>query len=158
VKFLSLTAKRLMELPVTPDAGSAFMALGEVKRNDSGPSGLKDLVEIQTRSHANLSVIFAEVRFNNGEEQKTFFRRLSHSNRWAARLYWPLSATSARVRILLPGESKWVALNGRIQAGRPSFTESYQKAEKSMIAVIKKYRETSFRAEGADNIKTTPIP
>jgi hypothetical protein len=158
VKFLSITTKLLMELPSTPKAGPAVTVLGELKKSMSGPSGLKDLIEIQATSPANLSVIFAEVRFDNGEEQKTFFRRLSQSNRWAARLYWPLSATSAGVRILSPGQSKWVVLNGRIQADRPSFIESYQKAEKSMIAVIKKYKETSFRAEGADNIKTIPIP
>lgn len=156
VTFLNSTSQALQALPGAE--GAEIAVQGEVRRLADGPSGLRDLVEIRADAPPSLSVLLAEVQFDRGGTQKTFFRRMAGSDRWVARLYWPLAAASAQFSVQAPGGARRVRVGGRVSPGRPSMNDSFELAEKSMNAVIKKYKETSFRAEGADNIKTVPIP
>jgi hypothetical protein len=157
--FLALTVWRLLLISFTTVKSQSSL---DIKRADDGNSYMIDnplpvavsafivgrdrhatipastIVTIPARTRKHQVAIHGEVL--RVEERKTFFRRLSHSNRWAARLYRPLSATSASVRILMPGESKWAALDSRIPAGRPSFAEAYQKAEKARLQQSKNIR------------------
>ncbi len=157
--FLETTHNALAALTKQAEVGSTDIeVLGEPRRLSDTPSGLKDLIELRVRVPEGVSVLLCEVDFNGGANQKTFFRRLAHSDRWIARIYWPLSANSAQFTVQAPGVVQPIKLSGTVLAGRPAMSTSFELAEKSMKAVIKKYKETSFRAEGADSIKTTPIP
>lgn len=157
--FLDNTYQALQTLPeAAAQSATSIRVTSGPRRLEDGPSGLRDLVEIRADAPEMLSVLLAEVQFDRGDTQRTFFRRMAHSDRWVARIYWPLSAASARLSVHVPGAVQRARLDDAISPGRPSMADSFQLAEKSMNAVIKKYKETSFRAEGADSIKTVPIP
>jgi hypothetical protein len=157
--FLQNTYQALTALTNQAEVGPTNVeVLGEPRRLSDTPSGLKDLVELQVRAPERIGVLLCDVDFNSGANQKTFFRRLAHSDRWVARIYWPILADSAQFRLQVPGVAQPIKLAGSVSAGRPAMSRSFELAEKSMKAVIKKYKETSFRAEGADSIKTVPIP
>ena len=156
--FLDNAFQSLRGLPPNESIASEVSVSSRPRRVRTDVPGLKDLVEVEATGPISLAVLLAETRFDRGGSQKTFFRRIGKSNRWVARIYWPLSATQAEFRIMVPGQTQWTPSIGSVQAGRPSLEDSFQRAEKSMNNVIKKYKETTFRSEGADNIKTIPIP
>jgi len=144
--------------PAELDASQSVSVSSGPRRIDNRPSGLKDIIEIRATAPQSLSVLLAEARFDHGGTQKTFFRRMANSDQWIARVYWPLAAAAARFELHTPGRVQRPTLDGAVQPGRPSMASSFQLAEQSMKMIIKKYKETSFRAEGADAIKTVPIP
>jgi hypothetical protein len=157
--FLNSAYQSLAKL-VTQDASTraGTVAVGGLRRLSEGQSGLKDLIEIQTTAPEAIAVLLAEAKFDEGGTQKTFFRRMGKSDRWVARIYWPLSARRIRFSIMNPLDGRPIKIDGVVQSGREPMSNSFRRAEKSMQAVIKKYKEISFRTEGADNIKTVPIP
>jgi hypothetical protein len=157
--FLRVTHQALVAAAYASEVAPANVeVLGPPRRLADTPSGLKDLVELRVKAPEGVSVLLAEADFNGGGNQKTFFRRLAQSDRWIARVYWPLSANSVKFKVQAPGATQPVEVPGEALAGRPAMSTSFELAEKSMKVVIKKYKETSFRAEGADSIKTNPIP
>lgn len=158
VDFLSITAKFLESLPSNSDSAQQISIKGEPSRVSKEASDVKDLIQLQIDAPQSLSVILAETTFNEGGKQKTVFRRIGKTDKWVAQIYWTLSANSATFRVMMPGRSEWKDLPSSVNPGRKSLKETLSLAEKSMKIVIKKFKESDFRAEGADEIKTTPIP
>jgi len=156
--FLATAHAALAALPREGLDASPISVSRGPRRLDDAPSRLKDLVEIRGAAPQFLNVLLAEARFDRGGTQKTFFRRIGKSDQWIAMIYWPLPAAEARFELELPGQGQRRRLDAAVKPGRPSMASSYQLAEQSMNIVIKKYKESSFRAQGADEIKTIPIP
>ena len=129
----------------------------ELRKICSGPSGPSDWIEVEAPLERSAgSVLLGEVRFDRGGTVRTYFRRLATSDRWAARIHWPIDATTAAVRLRVPG-SKAMAAAGTISSDRGSTSEMLKRTASAVKQIEKNFKDTNFRAVGGDTIKTIPI-
>jgi hypothetical protein len=157
-QFLRACFDALSSLPAREFSEDDLILAGPPRRVCTGPSRLDELVEIEVSTNPALAILLAECRFDQGGTQETFFRRVGKSNRWVARIYWPVSASSVRFTLKIPGQTRWRPVEGIIQTGRPSLTAAVKNAQQAVGIIEKKFKDANFRAAGSDNIKTVPVP
>lgn len=148
VKALDEEASTLADEPIV---------VQEVRKRCSGPSLDWDWVEIDGPNRADVASLVAEVTFDRGGKQNTYFRRLSKSSRWTGRIDWPPGSTSASLRLRWPGSSRWQKVNAKIPAQRKSISNTVAEARKAVAQIEKKLKEANFRAAGGDRLKTAPV-
>lgn len=123
----------------------------------SRPSDLEDFVSMTVPAPDAVSVLLGKASFDKGAEQSIVFRRVKGTNQWVARIYWPLSAQSVRMKVQ-SREGSWTNLPGAVSAGRGSYDQELVGFSKAVSMVQKKYKEASFRGDGGDDLTTIPIP
>lgn len=159
---------------VEASAGWAFDALVRREMSDTAPdnSGSLDNVGVATRACASAGMVgdwirvhgtadrtravaFALAEFDTGDRDVVPARRISGSDEWVARLYWPPEAHQVTLTFT---DSTGHKAARRLELGHPSLRDASNAARKRLEDIKKNYKNARYRAEGADQIKTIVIP
>lgn len=140
-----------------PALGDGPIAVQKMHKLCDGPSLNWDWIQIEGPDSADVSTLIAEVSFDRGAKQSTYFRRLSRTSRWTGRIDWPPDSTSASVRLRWPGAKRWQKVNVKIPAQRTSISQTVVEGRKAVARIEKKLKEANFRAAGSDRLKTVPV-
>jgi hypothetical protein len=129
-----------------------------IKRMTTGPSGKTEIIEVELAAPSELAVLFAEVTFDKGQGHQTILRRIDDTNLWHGEIFWAIPASQAKIKVRHPGNGHMVSVPGSVTTGRPPLTASVDQATRVLASIKKEFKETSFRADGGDNIRTVAIP
>lgn len=121
--------------------------------NTAGMVG--DWIRVHATAERERSIAFVLAEFDNGDRDVVPARRISVSDDWIARLYWPPEAH--RVTLTF-ADSTGHKTSHRLDLGHASLRDASDAARKRLEDVKKNYKNARYRAEGADQIKTIVIP
>lgn len=135
-------------------ADRAVLAPRALARSCQTPAVVEDWIRFDLDADIH-PLLMGAVRFDRGGEHPVAFRRVHRTATWIGRVYWPADATRASVSV---GTGPSAVDAGTLTTGRPTLVSVAENVRKAAAIVRKKYKETNFRAAGADNVKTVPVP
>jgi hypothetical protein len=150
-EFVTAAARELDRIAGTVD--TAMTLRGRVEQPCLTAGTVDDSLRITIERPTSSMALLAELSFDRGASQVTVLRRIESSEGWEGRMFWPLDATSAAVRVRLPGSKRWSSVSGRVTNRAPAGVVVAQ-ARAAVRKIDKKLKDAKFRAVGGDNIKT----
>jgi hypothetical protein len=128
---------------------------GELARVCAEAATVSDWIRVHASADRSRSIALAHVEYDNGGAHVAPLRRVAGSDEWVLHLYWPSSARRVTVRFT---DAAGHSLERRLDLGHQPLRQSVDAAHKRLEEIKKKYKNTRYRAEGGDQLKTIIVP